>query len=108
MEKQSIDQLKKIASQVRRDCLRMVHAVQSGHPGAALGLTEYFVALYFHEMTHDKSFNFDGKNEDLFFFPTVMCQHYGTVFCQKRLFFCRGTGHLPENQFKTSGTSCRA
>jgi len=67
MEKKSIDQLKEICSQVRRDCLRMVHAVQSGHPGAALGLTEYFVALYFHEMEHNSHFNMDGHNEDLFF-----------------------------------------
>lgn len=67
MEKQSIDQLKQICSQVRRDCLRMVHAVQSGHPGAALGLTEYFVALYFNEMTHDSKFKMDGKGEDMFF-----------------------------------------
>lgn len=67
MEKQSTDQLKKICSQVRRDCLRMVHAVQSGHPGAALGLTEYFVALYFNEMEHNKNFDMNGKNEDLFF-----------------------------------------
>jgi transketolase len=67
MEKKSIDQLKQISSQVRRDCLRMVHAVQSGHPGAALGMTEYLVALYFHEMTHDPSFKMEGKGEDLFF-----------------------------------------
>jgi transketolase len=67
MEKKSIDQLKEICSQVRRDCLRMVHAVQSGHPGAALGLTEYFVALYFHEMEHNSHFNMDGQDEDLFF-----------------------------------------
>lgn len=67
MEKQPIDQLKQICSQVRRDCLRMVHAVQSGHPGAALGLTEYFVALYFNEMTHDNKFKMNGKGEDMFF-----------------------------------------
>lgn len=67
MENQSIDQLKQICSQVRRDCLRMVHAVQSGHPGAALGLTEYVVGLYFNEMKHDNKFNMDGKGEDLFF-----------------------------------------
>jgi transketolase len=67
MEKQSTDQLKKTCSQVRRDCLRMVHAVQSGHPGAALGLTEYFVALYFKEMEHNSDFQMDGKDEDLFF-----------------------------------------
>jgi transketolase len=67
MQQVSIDQLQKISSQVRRDCLRMVHAVQSGHPGAALGLTEYFVALFFKEMQHNNQFDMDGKGEDLFF-----------------------------------------
>jgi len=63
----NIEELKKTASQVRRDIVRMVHAVQSGHPGGSLGCTEYFVAMYFHIMKHDKSFNVDGVNEDLFF-----------------------------------------
>lgn len=67
MQEVTIDQLQKISSQVRRDCLRMVHAVQSGHPGAALGLTEYFVALFFKQMQHDNKFDMDGKGEDLFF-----------------------------------------
>lgn len=67
MQQVSTDQLQKISSQVRRDCLRMVHAVQSGHPGAALGLTEYFVALFFKEMQHNNQFDMDGKGEDLFF-----------------------------------------
>ncbi len=67
MEKKSIDQLSKISSQVRRDILRMVHAVQSGHPGASLGCTEYFVALYFDLMNHNPAFQMDGKGEDLFF-----------------------------------------
>jgi transketolase len=67
MENKSIEQLNDICSQVRRDCLRMVHGVQSGHPGAALGLTEYFVALFFKEMTHNNQFQMDGKGEDLFF-----------------------------------------
>src|SRR3954464_7361118 len=62
-----IDQLKKVASQVRRDIVRMVHACQSGHPGGSLGCTEYFVALYFNILKHDPKFNLDGKNEDLFF-----------------------------------------
>jgi len=62
-----IQQLKKIASQVRRDIIRMVHACQSGHPGGSLGCTEFFTALYFEIMDHDKSFNMDGKGEDLFF-----------------------------------------
>ncbi|SNS14711.1 transketolase [Belliella buryatensis] len=67
MEKQPLAQLTKISSQVRRDILRMVHAVQSGHPGASLGCTEFFVALYFNQMKHDSSFNMDGIGEDLFF-----------------------------------------
>lgn len=63
-----IAQLEKIASQVRRDIVRMVHAVQSGHPGGSLGCTDYLTALYFHIMHHKPSaFTMDGKNEDLFF-----------------------------------------
>ncbi|MCE7053760.1 transketolase [Algoriphagus sp. AGSA1] len=67
MEKKSIEQLEQIASQVRRDCLRMVHAVQSGHPGASLGCTEFFTALYFDQLHHDTDFKMEGKGEDLFF-----------------------------------------
>jgi transketolase len=67
MEKKSTEQLEAICSQVRRDILRMVHACQSGHPGASLGCTEFFVALYFNQMTHKSDFNIDGIAEDLFF-----------------------------------------
>jgi len=59
--------LKQVASQIRRDILRMVHGVNSGHPGGSLGCTEFFTALYFKIMKHDPSFNMDGINEDLFF-----------------------------------------
>ncbi|MES2892544.1 MAG: transketolase [Bacteroidota bacterium] len=59
--------LKGIASQVRRDIVRMVHGVQSGHPGGSLGCADYLTALYFDIMKHDPSFNMDGKGEDLFF-----------------------------------------
>ncbi|MEQ8364917.1 MAG: transketolase [Cyclobacteriaceae bacterium] len=59
--------LKKLPSQIRRDIVRMVHACQSGHPGGSLGCTEFFVALYFEIMKHDKAFNMEGKGEDLFF-----------------------------------------
>jgi len=62
-----IASLKKLASQIRRDIVRMVHACQSGHPGGSLGCTEFFVALYFKIMKHNKDFNMDGKGEDLFF-----------------------------------------
>ena len=63
-----IQYLEKMATQVRRDIIRMVHAVQSGHPGASLGCTEFFTALYMGGvMKHDPKFNMDGKNEDVFF-----------------------------------------
>jgi transketolase len=62
-----LNQLKKLASQIRRDIVRMVHACQSGHPGGSLGCVEFFVTLYFHQMKHDTKFSMDGKNEDLFF-----------------------------------------
>jgi len=64
----SIIELEKIASQVRRDIVRMVHAVNSGHPGGSLGCTDYLVALYFEVMHHTpKPFDMDGKNQDIFF-----------------------------------------
>ncbi len=60
-------ELEKIATQIRRDIVRMVHGSQSGHPGGSLGCTEYFVALYFHIMKYKKEFSMEGKGEDLFF-----------------------------------------
>jgi len=57
-----------ICSQVRRDIVRMVHAVSSGHPGGSLGCVELLVKLYFEEMNLDaENFTMDGKGEDLFF-----------------------------------------
>ncbi len=60
-------ELTKIASQVRRDIVRMVHAQQSGHPGGSLGCADFLTALYFKVMKIDTNFKMDGKNEDLFF-----------------------------------------
>jgi transketolase len=59
--------LQETASQIRRDIVRMVHGVQSGHPGGSLGCTDFLTALYFNTMKHDPSFNMDGVGEDLFF-----------------------------------------
>jgi transketolase len=57
-----------IASQVRRDIVRMVSAVNSGHPGGSLGCTDFLTYLYFEQMQHNADdFQMDGKNEDLFF-----------------------------------------
>lgn len=61
-------ELKRVASQVRRDIVRMVSAVNSGHPGGSLGCTDFFTLLYFDVMKHDpKNFDMDGMGEDLFF-----------------------------------------
>ncbi|HTE07125.1 MAG TPA: transketolase [Flavitalea sp.] len=59
--------LKAIASQIRRDIVRMVHGAASGHPGGSLGCTEYFTALFFKVMKHDPAFNMNAKGEDVFF-----------------------------------------
>jgi transketolase len=56
-----------LASQVRRDVLRMVHAVKSGHPGGSLGCADFLTALYFTIMDHNPAFNMDAKQEDVFF-----------------------------------------
>ncbi len=68
MHKQiKMSDLKGIASQVRRDIVRMVHGVQSGHPGGSLGCADYLTALYFDIMKHDPKFDMNGVGEDLFF-----------------------------------------
>lgn len=64
----SLQELEKLTSQVRRDIVRMVHAVNSGHPGGSLGCTEFFVALYNEIMKHNPGqFSMDGIGEDVFF-----------------------------------------
>lgn len=61
------EELQDIVIQTRRDILRMVHKVNSGHPGGSLGCTEFLVALYNDIMTLKEGFDMDGMNEDLFF-----------------------------------------
>ena len=63
----SIESIEQLLPQVRRDILRMVHQVNSGHPGGSLGCAEFFVSLYQHVMDYSTDFSMDGKNEDLFF-----------------------------------------
>ena len=60
-------QLQEFTQQVRRDIVRMVHAVNSGHPGGSLGCAEFFTCLYQEIMDYSTDFSMDGKNEDLFF-----------------------------------------
>ena len=64
----TINELERIASQVRRDIIRMVHGCQSGHPGGSLGATDIVTALYFDQMQIDPAnFRMDGEGEDMFF-----------------------------------------
>lgn len=60
-------QLEDFATQVRRDIVRQVHKVNSGHPGGSLGCTEFFTVLYQEIMDRKEGFDMDGKDEDLFF-----------------------------------------
>lgn len=66
--KPSVSELQRIASQVRRDIVRQVHAAQSGHPGGSLGCADYLTALYFQVLRHDPAnWDMDGHGQDLFF-----------------------------------------
>jgi len=66
-KKLNVSELRIIASQVRRDIVRMVHNIQSGHPGGSLGCTDFFVTLFFNIMNRNKSFSMNGIGEDIFF-----------------------------------------
>ena len=72
------EELKNIASQVRRDIVRMVAAVSSGHPGGSLGCADFLTYLYFEGMKHNpENFSMDAKDEDVFFLSNG---HISTVF----------------------------
>lgn len=89
-----MNNLQDIATQVRRDIVRMVHAVQSGHPGGSLGCTDYFTALYFNVMKHNPTFNMDGVGEDLFFLSNG---HISPVFYS----VLARSGYFPLNELST-------
>ncbi|MBW8361195.1 MAG: transketolase [Kaistella sp.] len=90
----SIEELKSLTTQIRRDILRMVHAVNSGHPGGSLGCTEYFTALYGKVMNYKLPFTMEGKNEDLFFLSNG---HISPVFYSTLARF----GFFPVEELKT-------
>lgn len=62
-----IQELKQMATQIRRDIVRMVHGAKSGHPGGSLGCTDFFTALYFDVMKRKPGFDMNGTDEDIFF-----------------------------------------
>jgi transketolase len=61
-----MSELAALATQIRRDILRMVHGVNSGHPGGSLGCADFFTALYFQVMKHNPAFQMDAREEDVF------------------------------------------
>ena len=87
--------LKKITMQVRRDILRMVYEVQSGHPGGALGCADIFTALYFKFLKHNPSdYTMDGIGEDLFFLSNGhICAGWYSVLAR--------SGYFPKEELAT-------
>lgn len=92
--KPNTQQLNDLTIQVRRDILRMVHAVNSGHPGGSLGCTEFLVALYNNLMDRKEGFDMDGKNEDIFFLSNG---HISPVFYS----VLARTGYFPVSELAT-------
>ncbi|GAA4383045.1 transketolase [Hymenobacter koreensis] len=92
---ESVAELKQIASQVRRDIVRMVHAVNSGHPGGSLGCTDLLVALYFKVMKHTPApFDMNGTDQDLFFLSNG---HISPVFYS----VLARSGYFPVSELST-------
>lgn len=87
-------QLEDITTQVRRDILRMVHKVNSGHPGGSLGCAEFFVTLYNEIMDRKDGFDMDGIGEDLFFLSNG---HISPVYYS----VLARTGYFPVNELNT-------
>ena len=83
-----------MAAQVRRDIVRMVHAVQSGHPGGSLGCTDFLTALYFKIMDRKPGFHMDGKDEDIFFLSNG---HISPVFYS----VLARSGYFPVDELST-------
>lgn len=90
----TLAQLETHVQQTRRDILRMVHAVNSGHPGGSLGCTEFFTALYGEIMDYSTDFNMDGIGEDLFFLSNG---HISPVYYSTLARF----GFFPVEELKT-------
>jgi transketolase len=86
--------LQDFTTQVRRDILRMVHAVNSGHPGGSLGCTEFLTVLYQHQMNRKEGFDMNGIGEDLFFLSNG---HISPVFYS----VLARSGYFPVSELST-------
>ncbi|MEM1325352.1 MAG: transketolase [Bacteroidota bacterium] len=89
-----IQELKRVASQVRRDIVRQTHYAASGHPGGSLGCADFLVALYFEIMKHDTSFHMQAKGEDVFFLSNG---HISPVFYS----VLAHSGYFPKDELAT-------
>jgi transketolase len=89
-----ISYLNDLVIQVRRDILRQVHKVNSGHPGGSLGCTEFFVALFQEIMDRKEEFDMDGKEEDIFFLSNG---HISPVFYS----VLARSGYFPVDELNT-------
>ena len=92
---ESLEELQRMATQVRRDVLRMVYKARSGHVGGALGCAEFFVALYFSLLRHRPSpFSMEGEGEDLFFLSNGhICAAWYSVLAR--------SGYFPLRELRT-------
>ncbi len=90
----NIQELTQLSTQIRRDILRMVHGCKSGHPGGSLGCADFFTAMYFEVMHHDKNFKMDGVGEDVFFLSNG---HISPVFYS----VLARSGYFPLEELKT-------
>jgi transketolase len=91
----SITELQSIATQVRRDIVRMVHGIKSGHPGGSLGCADFFTVLFFEVMKHNPSkFNMEGTNEDVFILSNG---HISPVYYS----VLARSGYFPVEELKT-------
>src|SRR5689334_4000632 len=93
----TMDDIKKLtglATQMRRDILRMVHGCKSGHPGGSLGCADFFAVLFAHVMKHDPSFKMDAVGEDLFFLSNG---HISPVYYSA----LARSGYFPVEELKT-------
>lgn len=89
-----ISYLNDLVIQVRRDIVRQVHRVSSGHPGGSLGCTEFFVALFQELMNRKETFDMDGKDEDIFFLSNG---HISPVFYS----VLARSGYFPVDELNT-------
>jgi transketolase len=95
MQNYSVAELQNIATQIRRDILRMVNAVSSGHPGGSLGCADFFTALYFKVLDHNpQAFSIDGVGEDIFFLSNG---HISPVFYSA----LARSGYFPVHELNT-------